>query len=105
MEKRVIRGNKTVDSGTKGDNSDSQSSVAQPQQVEEASVAKFFESNSNIGANEAVFESDDTRMQRQNLAVIRKLLAMFNMDETRRKYEAQNVVEFVLDPNDFGYDW
>ena len=30
---------------------------------------------------------------------------MFDLEETKRKYETQNVVEFVLDPNDFAYDW
>lgn len=84
---------------------DSGKVVSHPQQVEEASVVKFFESNSNIGTTETVHESEDTRTQRQNLAVIRKLLAMFNLEDTKRKYETQNVVEYVLDPNDFGYDW
>ena len=30
---------------------------------------------------------------------------MFDLEETKRKYETQNVVEYVLDPNDFAYDW
>ena len=79
--------------------------TTQSQQAEEASVAKFFESNSNLGTNEPVVESEDTRVQKQNLAVIRKLLSLFSLEDTKRKYETQNVVEYVLDPNDFGYDW
>lgn len=47
----------------------------------------------------------DCKQRSENLAVIRKILEMFNMDETKRKYETQNVVEYVLDPNDFTIDW
>lgn len=74
-------------------------------QEEETSVSRFFESNTNLGTVETRVANEDTRTQKQNLAVIKKLLEMFNLEETKRKYETQNVVEFVLDPNDFGYDW
>lgn len=76
-----------------------------PVQEEETSVSRFFESNTNLGTVETRVENEDTRTQKQNLAVIKKLLEMFNLEETKRKYETQNVVEYVLDPNDFGYDW
>ncbi|XP_052789530.1 uncharacterized protein LOC128224001 isoform X2 [Mya arenaria] len=67
----------------------------------ESSAARFFESNTNIGST-GVNESDDSKLQ--NLDVIRKILATFSLDETKQKYETQDVVEYVLDPNDFGYD-
>lgn len=74
---------------------------------EDHNVARLFESSSNLGPadDKAFIETEDSRQQKQNLAIIRNILEMFNLEETQKKYEAQNVVEFVLDPNDFGFDW
>lgn len=74
---------------------------------EDQSAARLFESTSNMGSvdEHLPVETEDARLQKQNLAIIRNILEMFNLEETKKKYESQNVVEFVLDPNDFGYDW
>lgn len=81
-------------------------SVPNEKSPEGQSSARMFESSSNFGAEEKVtMDTEDSKLQKQNLAVIRNILAMFNLDETKKKYESQNVQEYVLDPNDFGYDW
>ncbi|XP_045202642.2 uncharacterized protein LOC123556093 isoform X3 [Mercenaria mercenaria] len=81
-------------------------SVSVVNRTEDQSTARLFESSSNLGATDerVPLETEDSRLQKQNLAIIRNILEMFNLDETKRKYESQNVQEFVLDPNDFGYD-
>lgn len=74
---------------------------------EDQNVARLFESSSNLGSadDKALIETEDSRQQKQNLAIIRNILEMFNLEETQKKYETQNVVEYVLDPSDFGFDW
>ncbi|XP_052221733.1 uncharacterized protein LOC127838182 isoform X5 [Dreissena polymorpha] len=49
-------------------------------------------------------ESEDVKTQKQNMEIIRRILERFNFEESKRKYETQNVVEYTLDPNDFAYD-
>ncbi|KAH3799568.1 hypothetical protein DPMN_153179 [Dreissena polymorpha] len=71
---------------------------------DKSSAAQFFESNSNMGKIEAQ-ESEDVKTQKQNMEIIRRILERFNFEESKRKYETQNVVEYTLDPNDFAYDW
>ncbi|KAH3799380.1 hypothetical protein DPMN_152987, partial [Dreissena polymorpha] len=70
---------------------------------DKSSAAQFFESNSNMGKIEAQ-ESEDVKTQKQNMEIIRRILERFNLEECKRKYETQNVVEYTLDPNDFAYD-
>ena len=71
------------------------------------STAKLFESNSNLDSVDVKYSSrqEETRIKKRNVKIIQNILEMFDMDETKRKYESQNVVEYVLDPNDFAYDW
>ena len=69
---------------------------------------KMFASSSNIGGYEDHGEPNreqDSRIQKQNLNIIKHILEMFNLEETKRKYETQDTIEYVLDPNEFGYDW
>lgn len=71
------------------------------------STAKLFESNSNLETSEVKYNSkqEETRIKNRNVKIIKHILEMFNLEETKRKYETQNVIEYVLDPNDFAYDW
>ena len=71
------------------------------------STAKLFESNSNLDSVDVKYNSrqEETRIRRRNVKIIQRILDMFDLEETKRKYETQNVVEYVLDPNDFAYDW
>ena len=70
------------------------------------STAKLFESNSNLDSVDVKYGSkQETKIRKRNVKIIQKILEMFDLEETKRKYETQNVVEFVLDPNDFAYDW
>ena len=70
------------------------------------STAKLFESNSNLDLVDVKYGSkQETKIRKRNVKIIQKILEMFDLEETKRKYETQNVVEFVLDPNDFAYDW
>ena len=71
------------------------------------STAKLFESNSNLETSEVKYNSkqEEARIKSRNRKIIKNILEMFDLEETKRKYETQNVVEYVLDPNDFAYDW
>jgi len=71
----------------------------------QASAVRFLESSSQFGNSTQPKQGDDCKQQKQNLKVIQRILEMFDLEETKRKYETQNVLEYVLDPNDFGYDW
>ena len=69
---------------------------------------KMFASASNIGGYEDrsdLRREQDSNTQKQNLDIIKHILEMFNLEDTKRKYETQSVVEYVLDPNEFAYDW
>ena len=81
---------------------------ASPFQTEaDQSTAKLFESNSNLESSDVKYNSrqEEVRIKSRNRKIIQNILEMFDLEETKRKYETQNVVEYVLDPNNFAYDW
>ena len=86
-------------------NSKNRSALFQPEA--DQSTAKLFESNSNLETTEVRYNNkqEEARIRNRNRKIIKNILEMFDLEETKRKYETQNVVEYVLDPNDFAYDW
>lgn len=75
----------------------------------ENSSAKFYASSINFDTDysrDASYgiQREDSEIQRRNVAVIERLLREFDLEKTEQKHISKYIVEYAIDPNDYGSD-